>query len=250
MSDEAKNGDALPPPGLIEKEPEHPIMMAEMAHHKGDFLKKEVVAYQVNIEFGGKLVMQGKVWQRTDGSAIRIEDQHGRTMLFDGDEVYLAPQDANQSGVRFGIFTWTYFFAFPFKLSDPGTEWGAFQTESLMEQEFIAGRLTFDSGTGDSPEDWYHTYFDSKSHLVKAAAYIVTYSKSEEEASVDPHAVVYENYKEVDGVPIAHTWGFYGWQEEQGLTENLGKAEISDVQFSAYQAEQFSAGSDFIKVQR
>ena len=67
--------------------------------------------------------------------------------------------------------------------------------------------------------------------MIYTAAYIVTANKSKEEAEKDPHAIVYEDYKQVNGVPIAQKWSFYEWSEQDGLTNKLGQADLAGIRF-------------------
>ncbi|MGD1845139.1 MAG: hypothetical protein ACFB10_07070 [Salibacteraceae bacterium] len=241
-----QNNANISPPGLNETEKvDHPIMMSEKAHHKSTFMDKGMVAYDLVLTFGGKERFRGRIWQTTEGSRIRLEEEGGRILVYKDAEVRMQPMEAKSAGARFDVLTWPYFFAFPYKLSDPGTFWGEFASKRLMDKQWLSGRLSFASGTGDSPDDWYQTYFDPETHQVKAAAYIVTFGQSAEAASEDPHAVVYEDYQEVDGVPIAHRWLFYGWREKEGLTDQLGEAFVSNVEFAAVNEDKFVLRENF-----
>jgi hypothetical protein len=63
-------------------------------------------------------------------------------------------------------------------------------------------------------------------------AYIVTYDKSVEEAEQEPHAIRYEDYREVGGVLIPHRWTIYNWSLEEGIYgEPLIDARLSGVRF-------------------
>jgi hypothetical protein len=91
-------------------------------------------------------------------------------------------------------------------------------------------------------------YADEKSNLIQCAAYIVTAGGStQEEAEKDPHAIEYTNYIEVDGIPFAQNWKFWGWQPAEGLTDQLGEATITNIQFVDLEADFFTAPADFLK---
>jgi hypothetical protein len=92
-------------------------------------------------------------------------------------------------------------------------------------------KLTFGDGVGDAPDDWYITYSDSESNLMEVAAYIVTAGSTVEEAEEDPHAISYHDYKDVDGIALAHSWQFREWRKDSGLTRQLGSAELSNFKF-------------------
>jgi hypothetical protein len=46
---------------------------------------------------------------------------------------------------------------------------------------YLTEKLTFKSGTGDAPDDWYVVYADKKTNLLETA-YIVTLKAGKEEA--------------------------------------------------------------------
>ena len=116
-------------------------------------------------------------------------------------------------------------------MTDPGTVWNPYSDSTLNGKTYDSAKLTFESGTGDADQDWYIVYADQETNLIYTAAYIVTANKSKEEAEKDPHAIVYEDYKQVNGVPIAQKWSFYEWSEQDGLTNKLGQADLAGIRF-------------------
>ena len=116
-------------------------------------------------------------------------------------------------------------------MTDPGTVWNPYSDSTLNGKTYDSAKLTFESGTGDADQYWYIVYADQETNLIYTAAYIVTANKSKEEAEKDPHAIVYEDYKQVNGVPIAQKWSFYEWSEQDGLTNKLGQADLAGIRF-------------------
>jgi len=224
----------------------------EVAHEKGRFLSHEMVAFDLQLTFGGRERFNGTISLATNTGLLRQDGKDGVTVLFDGENVYQMPDTLERPGSRFDIFTWTYFFALPFKLDDPGTIWNDVEFKELEGKEYDSKKLTFEDGTGDSSLDWYIVYSDPESQLIHSAAYIVTMYSSQEEAEVDPHAIVYEDYQEVDGIPIARKWTFWGWRENEGLTDQLGSATVSNIRFSdldpvLFQAPESAKRVDYIR---
>ena len=87
----------------------------------------------------------------------------------------------------------------PFKLDDAGTTLRPMDEAALDARDDAAMRrakLTFGTGVGDSPDDWYILYLNDDDTLA-AAAYTVTYGKTVAEAEADPHAIVYNNVVDV-----------------------------------------------------
>ncbi|MUP46359.1 hypothetical protein E0K83_11450 [Gramella sp. BOM4] len=216
---------AGPPPALSFSE------NIEEAHNKTAFMTHEAVAFDIKLMFGGKNRLNGEVSMLTNSTKVRLDKNNGTTVIYDGEQVYITPDTANVAGARFDIFTWQYFFAMPFKLTDPGTVWEDPKKHLLDSLEYDAAKLSFESSIGDSPDDWYVVYQDPETSRLKAAAYIVTYSKDQEEAEKDPHAIVYSDYTMLGGVAFATKWNFHNWSQENGLGEKLGEARISNIRF-------------------
>ncbi len=203
----------------------------EEAHHKTAFREKEAIQFQLDLFFGGKQRVDARHRMTTSTSFIRMDYSDGKSLIGDGNLVLLYPDTADYGAARFDIYTWSYFFAIPYKLTDPGTNWEDLGNQPLNGKEYRVGKLSFNDGIGDAPDDWYMIYADPETGLVHAAAYIVTYSNSAEKAEEDPHAIVYTNYKEVDGIPLATEWSFHGWRADSGLTDTLGYAKVSQLEF-------------------
>ena len=239
--------DTPPPAPTVELSDRPFVRDIEVAHEKGAWLSHEMVAFDLKLTFGGRVRFDGTVSMATNTGRLRL-DENEMELIFEGENVYQFPDSLEKPGARFDIFTWTDFFALPYKLDDPGTIWNSSPHNTLNGTTYDSEKLTFEDGTGDSSLDWYIVYADQKDHRVHAAAYIVTMYASQEEAEVDPHAIVYEDYRMVEGIPIAHQWTFWGWREAEGLTEQLGSAEVSNVQFGDLEAEKFQAGPDWKRV--
>ncbi|WP_224489180.1 hypothetical protein [Robertkochia flava] len=203
-------------------------------HRTEDFLSKEIVQFDLDLNFGGKDRMDARVWLKTNSSGIRIEKNTGTTLIFDGKKAYMQPGEAEDPRARFDIFTWPYFFALPYKLNDPGTQWQDLGSRNLKDSlKLPAAKLSFDPGTGDAPDDWYVVYYEPATGHIAAAGYIVTYGgKNPEEAEANAHAIQYHDYQEVSGIPIATRWTFHNWSLETGLGEQIGEAFLEAIQFS------------------
>lgn len=204
------------------------IQSIEIAHKSVDYYSKELVQFDMNLVFGGRKRFEGTIQMTPSGGLVKMKDST-KTLIWDGQNEYSS--DSTYRGTRFALLTWSYFFAAPYKLGDPGSNIEILGTKNLNELEFDAGKLTFGEGVGDSPNDWYIAYKDKESSLLAAMAYIVTASSSIEEAEEDPHAISYEAYDHVDGIPFATQWNFWTWNEAGQLNKLLGSASISNIQF-------------------
>lgn len=208
------------------------VEKVETAHKKADFLAKNALQFDIVLTFGGSERLNGTMTLLTNSSAGLIEKSNGEKIYFNKDKVFHSPTIKNSKSARFAAYTWSYFTLFPYKLSDPGTQWAAYPNSTLNGTEYNAEKLTFTAGTGDAPDDWYIAYADKASNLLEVGAYIVTAGgKEQEKAEEDPHAIKYEKYENVDGVPVANHWTFWGWRTDAGLTEQLGEATLSNIKF-------------------
>lgn len=203
----------------------------EAAHHKVEFYEHNAVVFDLKLYFGEIERFNGTITWATNSSKGLIKYKNGNTINIIEDEITYSDTSISIESARFTAYTWSYFFMLPYKLNDPGTKWETYKNHDLKGKEYAAEKLTFESGTGDAPDDWYIVYADKETMLTHTAAYIVTANKSLEEAERDPHAIKYENYKEVNGVPFAHKWTFWGWNKSSGLTDQLGNAELSNIRF-------------------
>ncbi|APU69196.1 DUF6503 family protein [Christiangramia flava] len=222
----------------------------EEAHNKVAFMEQEAIAFDIDLSFNGNSRLNATISMLANSSRIKLEKKDGTVLIFDGEKVFQQSGDLIDTGARFDIFTWPYFFALPFKLTDPGTMWEEKPDRDMEGQNYHTARLTFQSQIGDSPDDWYLIYQDPETLRLKAAAYIVTFNRAAEEAEKSPHIIVYENYKMIKQVPFPQKWHFHNWSAENGLGEKLGEATISNVHFFMPEKDFFSVSQDAKEVAR
>jgi hypothetical protein len=219
----------------------------EVAHKKDAFLAKEAIQFDAFIEFGGNEVFNANVTVSTTSDIAKITYKNGDEIYVNKENIFVSPSLEANPGVRFHAYTWSYFFLFPYKLSDNGTIWNdAFKTKEAT-QNYDTAKLSFEANTGDAPDDWYVVYKDKKTDLLEDVAYIVTVNKSTEAAEADPHAIKYIDYTEVDGVPFAANWEFYGWSIDKGLTDKIGFAKITNIKFVEGFRNDFAIPENYIK---
>lgn len=227
------------------KEKETFTQKIEKGHQKEKFATKQAIQYDFKLEFGGEEKMDAKFTILTNSTQGLIEYKNGAKIIFNKNKVFYSPNIPNEKGVRFDAFTWEYFFLFPYKLTDPGTKWNTYDNKEADKDKYLSQKLTFDSGTGDAPDDWYVVYADKKTNLIEKAAYIVTANGTKEEAEKNPHAIQYLEYKDVEGIPIATKWLYWEWKEGEGLTNNIGNASLSNIKFVTVNEDTFKTDSSF-----
>ncbi len=146
----------------------------EVAHSKTDFLTNQIIQFDIILEFGGTERLNGTMSLATNSSKGKIAYKNSKELYFNQDQVYADSSTENTASARFAAYTWSYFFLFPYKLSDPGTNWSSETEVTLNGETYNSQKLTFGEGIGDAPDDWYITYSDPETNLMQVAAYIVT----------------------------------------------------------------------------
>lgn len=217
------------------------------AHAKADFKAYEAVQFDIQLFFGGNERLNGTITLSTDSRRGVVTTKDGTQVFFQDDKVFCAPETENMASTRFMAYTWAYFYMLPYKLNDPGTVWNDYPDKKLSDKVYLTSKLSFEPGTGDAPDDWYVLYADPDSKLLQVAAYIVTAGKDKAEAEKDPHAIEYLNYQNTGGIPIATEWKFWGWQADQGLTDQLGNANLSNIQLLKSAGDLFTPPTNFIE---
>lgn len=215
----------------------------ESAHGADAYRERQVLRYDIEVTFGGNVILAGTTLFDTNSERVRIDTVDGVTMVWDGAEAYVTPADAEVPGppARFHLRTWTYFLAAPFKLRDPGSAMTPIEAPLASAPAVPAGKLTFGAGVGDAPDDWYIVFPDRETNRVEALAYIVTYSKSQAEAEQKPSIILYDGYRDFGGVWLSTDWTFHYWSPETGIDgEPKGTAVIKNVKFVTVPTELFS----------
>ncbi len=221
------------------------VDLIEAAHHKEAFINKDMVKFDINLDFAGNDRLDGTIYLSTDSRFVRIDKNDGSSIIYDGEYVWLTPMDANQSGARFDIFTWSYFFSLPYKLSDDGTQVEEFPATDLYK----VTRLSFENGIGDAPDDWYDIYSQKNSHLIDYAGYIVTYGGTPaSEAAQNAHAIGYSDYQMVQGIPIATSWNFYNYNNAVDTSTSIGKALLKNISFEPMEPSMFKRPQDAVQI--
>lgn len=205
----------------------------EKAHNKEIFLNKNAVSYEVEVAFGGNTILEGTITQLTNGGKIRIDKKDGTKIIFDGNQAFLCPKDKQDPMARFHIFTWSYFFSFPYKLNDEGTKWGSVVNKNWGNMKFMypTSKLTFAKGTGDAPDDWYVLYKNPNTDILEGSAYIVSFGKGVKEAEKEPHAIKFNDFITIENVPFATNWTFHLWNDSEGYGDQIGEVKLSNIKF-------------------
>jgi hypothetical protein len=238
------------PPEIAEREgtpeaEEDFVTPIERAHSAAIWRQKEAFQSGIVVRFGGNTILEGRMLTTPSMSRTRIENASGAVAIWDGNNAWVSPGAAEFPEARFHALTWPYFLSAPMKLRDPGARVEPLGGKELRRERFETAKLAFDPGVGDTPDDWYVLYRSPESGRLHAMAYIVTFGTSREDAEKEPHAVTYDEYVNVDGVPIPTRWTFWMWNEAQGIHgEPIGEVTLENPSFVAPEASAFAVPAD------
>jgi len=107
-----------------------------------------------------------------------------------------------------------YFLNLPWLTADPGVKLGDPVPGRLFDDptEYATVMMTFEAGTGDTPDDYYRLYIDPVTKRLKACAYVVTYRAllPEGAASTPEHILVFDEHATVNGLVVPTKYTIYG----------------------------------------
>lgn len=168
-------------------------------------------------------------------------------------EVWIKPTLDALGGTPPRFYMWTpfYFFAMPFVFADPGAKQEALGRKRFQDRDYDVVKITYQAGTGDSPDDFYLAYIDPDSGRLKLAVYVVTYPQLRKGKPLDQleqHAIVFEEWQQADGLTVPKSAAYFHWDGETIAGDALGRMHFSEVRFSATapDASQFAKPADAI----
>lgn len=222
----------------LSSEAETPLEKSYSAHGGLETWKKQgAVSYDMQWGPPGneeKTIRDHQVFDLIDRNGkITAEDY---TIVSNGDKVWYAGENvAGGRPARFYLWTPFYFFALPFAFGDPGVNIESLGMKEFQAKNYEAVRVTYDSGVGDTPDDYYVAYIDPETGQLKLVYYIVTYEALVKQRAGKPaseHAMVYEQWQEVDGLNVPKMGAYYKWIDGDISGEPLGRMTVTNVAFS------------------
>ena len=180
--------------------------------------------------------------QKRERTEEHVIDLHTRKTLlstetyqigYDGTDVWITPGlDAYSGTPRFINGLDFYFFSIPFVLADPGTQREYLGRVQINDQEYEAMKVSYDSGVGASPDDYYIVHLDPDTYQLRLLLYTATFYS--QEPSENYNARMYEDWKEIDGLVLPTKLVAYQWDgEQQQLGEMRGETVFSEIKLGA-----------------
>lgn len=135
------------------------------------------------------------------------------TFGWDGERAWIAPNaEAFPSPARFWSLTPYYFVGMPFVVADPGTQYELMEPAELDGETYRLVKVSYEDGTGDSPDDYYILYIHPESYELAALRYVVAYPGFFPEGGHTPEKLMrYTDYQRVGELQIAGTLDTYAW---------------------------------------
>lgn len=206
----------------------------QLEHGLHSWWEKEVVSADVEIVFGGNVAVEGRFTFEAHGPKARFDRPDGATVYYDGLTAWIYPANAADGRGRFHVLTWPWFIMAPFKMQGDGIELSDPETVMVDGQAYQTLLQTFESGTGDTPDDWYRFYINPETQLIDAMSYIVTYGKDLEAANEQASIIKYLDYASVEGPVISTRYEFWYWDKTAKTTMGeapKGTGTVRNIQY-------------------
>lgn len=106
-----------------------------------------------------------------------------------------------------------YFVNLPWLTEDPGVVLEPPGRAKLAKDpvEYVTIRMTFEAGTGDTPDDYYLLYIHPETHRLHACEYIVTYKAILPPGmkATPPHLLIYDDWTTIEGLTVPAHFTIY-----------------------------------------
>lgn len=171
------------------------------------------------------------------------DDGAEATFGWDGEQAWIVPDaDAFPATARFWSTTPYYFIGIPFVLADPGARYERLEDAQLDGVVHRLVKVGYETGTGDSPDDYYILYLHPETHRVAAIRYIVSFPGRFAPGEHSPEKLMrYGEFTEVDGLWLARHFDTFGWSEEHGIGDLVTRITAGSYRFGrTFEASHFA----------
>lgn len=106
-----------------------------------------------------------------------------------------------------------YFLSLPWVVHDPGVVLHAPERKQLWDDptSYVAIRMTFEPGVGDTPDDYYVLYIHPDTYRLHGCTYVVTYPGlvPQGEAHAREHILLFDEWTTVSGLVVPTRFTIY-----------------------------------------
>lgn len=165
-------------------------------------------------EFGvpGQPAQVSQVVVEQSSRRVTMDMPDGSSLAWDGAKAWSTGWES-PIPPRFLALLNYYFLNLPWLTQDPGVQLGEPAAGSLPGDatEYVTVMMTFEPGTGDTPDDYYRLYIDPNTKRLKACAYVVTYQALMPPGieSSPEHLLVYDELTSVQGLLVPSRYTIY-----------------------------------------
>ena len=161
---------------------------------------------------------------------------------WDGQQAWIQPTDAAFSPPpHFWSLTPYYFIGIPFVLADPGANYELLPDAiSFEEQDYQQVKVTFDPGTGATPDDYYIVLIHPETKQVMGVRYIVTDSTLYPDGPAEEKLLTYDTFADAGGVLLATEYRSFK-MADGAVGEEIRDASASDIKWIEDGSTDFSA---------
>lgn len=133
---------------------------------------------------------------------------------------------------KFWALTPIYFLGQPFILDGEGVNLELLPQQVYKEKNNDVIKVTFDSGTGDAPDDYYILYFDATSHQLSVIRYIVSYPAYFKDGGHLPEKFMdLSEYKTFSGITFPTLYKTHWLAENEQPGDYITKIDVSNIEF-------------------
>lgn len=144
---------------------------------------------------------------------------------FDGEKVWVTPDDADASDAHFYHNLFFYFIGMPFVLGDPGVIYELIPSKQILGKSYDGIKVSYGDGVGNSSEDNYILWVDPETNKMEWLMYTVTYRSGEE--SDQYKLIKYSQWLERKGLLLPQRLEWYTYKND-----SVGNVR-SEVTFSS-----------------
>ncbi|MEO6436839.1 MAG: hypothetical protein ABIP55_13915 [Tepidisphaeraceae bacterium] len=204
-----------------------PLRDIERSHGLSAWRRHRAVQCEFTLDIGEKRVIDGRLTAATDLSGSRLDLRDGTALVYDGTTAWVMPPRRDFDKARSHLLLWPYLLALPFTLRDAGSTLTSEGPLLLGGKHYDALRVSF----AGSPADWHVLYPDGETGRLKAIAFMAAFDPIPRRGD-EPHAVIYTDFTEIEGVPLAQHWMIYHWNRAQGTVgDPIARAALRNVRF-------------------
>lgn len=227
------------------------------------WLRQGTLAFDFNYRPLGHPTQVRYTRQRVDlrsARAVHEELGDGADARFgwDGEQAWMLPgPDAFPSSARFWALTPYYFLGMPFVLGDPGVQLELLPDAEVDGTSYRLVKVTYEAGTGDSPDDYYIVYLHPETHRLAMLRYVVSFPGFFADGGHTPEKLMrYTDMTTVNGLDIASRLDTFSWDAETQtpgpLVTEIIVSEVSfgqPIPITDFQAPEGASASSEIEFQ-